>query len=129
MRRLLSRGRAVAAAAMPTMSAMFAVHEDMQEGAGKDQQPGQPAEQVRAVFREEIKSRDCEEAVKGDVGRAETPPRVLVFMQLVSVCFHGASSDSLNTPMAPRYRSNVKASPQEGALLTPDDAATDVWNL
>jgi hypothetical protein len=125
MRRLLSRGRAIIVAPMPTMSTMLPMHEDMKKRAGKNQQPRQPAEQVRAVFRQEIESRDCKKAIKGDVGSAEPPSWILALIQLVSVCFHCASSDSLNSAITLRCRSNVETVPEGFApLFAGDDAAT-----
>ena len=63
---------------MTAMTTMSAVHEHVQERAGKDQQERQPPKEVSAMLREKIETRNREEAVKGDVRCGE--PSAMVFV-------------------------------------------------
>lgn len=75
-----------------TMAAVFPMHEDVEKGTGKDQQPWQPTQKVRTVFGNEIECRDRQEREEDDVGRLEPAPAIVVVVKAMFTGFHGVSS-------------------------------------
>lgn len=53
---------------MLIVPAVPAMHEDVKQRAGEDQQPRQPAKKVCPMFRDQVEGSEGEEAEKGDVG-------------------------------------------------------------
>jgi hypothetical protein len=76
----------------PTMPAVLAVHKDVQEGAGEDQQKGKPAEKVRAMLSYKIEGRDRQQCNEDNVGGRGPAPAFFTIAKGVLVLFHDASS-------------------------------------
>jgi hypothetical protein len=49
------------------MSTVAAVHKDMHQGAGKDEQPGKQPQKMRPMFRYEVEAGKAEENDENDV--------------------------------------------------------------
>ena len=83
---------------MPPVPAMFSMHEHMQERASKDEKPGQPAQKMRAMFRDQVESSDCQEAVQRNVRSAEAARPLLLVDHVVGVWFHDGLAGLVNLP-------------------------------
>ena len=83
---------------MPTVPTMFSMHEHMQERASKDEKPGQPAQQMRAMFRDQVECRDRQKAVQSNVRCAEAVRRFLLVIHVVGVRFHEGLAGLVTLP-------------------------------
>jgi hypothetical protein len=73
---------------MPAVATMLSVHEHVQERASKDEEEGQPAQEMRAMFRDQVESGDCQEAVERNIRRAKAAQPLLLMVRVVGVRFH-----------------------------------------
>lgn len=90
-----------------TMPAVLSMHEYVKKRTGEDQQPRQPAQKVRAVFRNEIEGRDRQERVEDDVGGREPAPAIVILVKGMLVLFHGVSSSRWRSRTVRRKASTV----------------------
>ncbi|GHE77399.1 hypothetical protein GCM10019059_40550 [Camelimonas fluminis] len=80
------------------MPAVFAVHEHMQERARKDEKKGQPAQKMRAMFRDQVECGDRQKAVECNVRRAEAARPLWLLVQVVGVWLHHGLAGLVTLP-------------------------------
>ncbi|MFZ5690003.1 MAG: hypothetical protein ACOY5F_01975 [Pseudomonadota bacterium] len=64
------------------------MHEQVQERAEKNDEEGQPAQEMRAMFCDQVESGDRQEAVERNIRRAKAARPLLLMVDVVGVRFH-----------------------------------------
>jgi hypothetical protein len=77
---------------------MASVHEQVQQRAGKDEKEGQPAQEMRAMFRDQVEGGDRQEAVERNIRRAEATRPLLLVIHVIGVRFHDGLAGLVTLP-------------------------------